>query len=139
MELLLSVSLMAILAFISAPLLATAYTKSHVSVVAQDIEHTLERAQQRTVDGRNDGVWGVAFTTTSYTLFKGTSYATREAAFDEEHTVAGSLQISATSAEVIFTYRKGLPSTIGTITVTDLDGGASTSIEVNASGVADLL
>ena len=94
---------------------------------------TLRRAEVLAQGGRGDAPWGVTIATTSVTLFKGASYASRDMRYDEVYTVNTPVTISGIS-EVDFALFTGTPNIVGTTTITSTNARATT-ITINAKGV----
>lgn len=92
----------------------------------------LRKAQTYALSSKENSNWGVQYTGNTITLFKGTSYAARDTAWDEIYESNANLSISGPN-EIVFTKMSGLPSTTGTITIT----GVSTSktVTINSQGV----
>lgn len=131
LELLLSVAIISLLAGISLPVYRTLIKKNDLDVATNTIVSSLRRAQtlSRAVDG--DISWGLNAQNGSITLFKGTTYAARDANFDEIFEVPSTISISG-QAETVFTKFYGLPQTTGTINLST--EGDSKSISINAKG-----
>ncbi len=92
----------------------------------------LRRAQSLSTSGYNNSAWGVAIATSSVTLFKGTSFATRDTSFDELYTPSAELYVSGLS-EVMFATYTGLPTAAGTTTI-DTDNTLPKNILINEKG-----
>jgi hypothetical protein len=93
----------------------------------------LRRAEALSVAGRNDSPWGVAIATSSIVLFKGSSYASRDATYDDQY--AGSLGFLVSGVtEVDFAKFTGLPNTTGTTTITDILNTISRTVYINGKG-----
>lgn len=60
--------------------------------------------------------YGVQFNPTSYTLFRGASYATRNTAYDETYQIASAITVTGPS-EVVFQQFSGKPATNSTVIV----------------------
>ncbi|MBI4599166.1 type II secretion system protein [Candidatus Uhrbacteria bacterium] len=100
----------------------------------QAVEDVLRRAQERTVNGDQGGVWGVHLESDRATLFQGTSYVERDLDVDEVRVFPSSVRASGLS-DVVFQIRTGETAQTGTITLTVPDAGRSVSLEVNANGL----
>ena len=79
-------------------------------------------------DGKN---WGVYVQSGSFTLYAGTSYASRSSAMDELHAVAPSFSLSGMT-DIPYSAR-GVPSSAGIVTITRT-GTTPQSIQINAAG-----
>lgn len=74
---------------------------------------------------------GVHFDETQYVLFRGSSYAARDAAYDQAFPLSGGLSASSTVADIIFSP---LEATTAPATVSLSDGSKSLSISFNSEG-----
>jgi prepilin-type N-terminal cleavage/methylation domain-containing protein len=133
LEVLLSVAAIAIIAGISVPLYQSFQNRNDLDIAAVSTAQTLHRAQAlaQAVDG--DTSWGVNIQSGSITLFKGTSYAARDTAYDEVFDVPTSIAPSGIS-EIIFAKFTGLPQITGTITFTS-NNNETRNITINAKGM----
>jgi type II secretory pathway pseudopilin PulG len=125
------VSITAIIFVMGAPITVDFFSSQQLSDQTLNMMTILRRAQ---VDARtqlNDLDHGVYFTSGSYTLFSGPSYATRTTSYDEVFTVPSEVSTSGIS-EVVFTKLTGVPSTISTLSVTQ--GSTTKQISINAMG-----
>ena len=131
LELLLSVAIVALLAGLSLPVYRTLMQKNDLDIATTTIAQSLRRAQilSQAVDG--DTTWGVNAQSNNIVIFKGTSYATRDATFDETFDVPTTIGISG-STEIVFAKFTGLPQTTGTINLSTAND--SRSVTINAKG-----
>ncbi len=133
LEVLLSVTLIAIIAGISVPVYQSFQVKNDLEVTANTIAQTLRRAQtlSRAVDG--DISWGVSTQNQKITLFKGAGYASRDSSFDEIFDFPKSITPSGTG-EVVFSKFSGeLVSTV-TISLTS-SNNETKNITINPKGI----
>lgn len=91
----------------------------------------LRRAQVKSQGVVNDSQWGVYVTTTGATVFRGTSYASRTASFDETFPFPVSVTVTGTT-EYVYTKFEGAVQTTGTTTLTYM--GSSKIIGINERG-----
>jgi prepilin-type N-terminal cleavage/methylation domain-containing protein len=135
-EMLLSVSIITLLVGMSVPIYATFVGRNDLEVTRQGIVESLRRAQTyaRAVEG--DSAWGVAVVSGKAVVFKGTSYATRDAAFDENIIINNTITTSGLS-EVVFTKLSGTPGTTGTTTLTQATTNDSRTVSINAKGTVE--
>lgn len=132
-ELLLSVAMISIIAGISLPVYVSFQTRNELATTSSAVVEMLRRAQNYARTGVNDSQWGVAVASSTTTLFKGSSYASRDTSYDEVLTLAGSLTASGLG-EVVFAELTGVPSTTGTITLTSSTNDTDV-LTLNAKGV----
>ena len=91
----------------------------------------LRRARTRAMNNINQADHGFYISTTTYTVFEGSSYASRSQGFDEAFPRSGGATISGPS-EVVFAAIEGASNTSGTISVASGKGKAD--ILVNSEG-----
>ena len=82
--------------------------------------------------GRQNGSWGVTINSGAIILYQGTSFVSRNSAFDERFTLNPNISITGLS-EINFTKVTGLPNDTPTITVSG--NGTTKSITINSQGV----
>lgn len=108
--------------------------RGNLDAAAREFASSARYAQARSQAGAFDAAWGVNVAAGSITLFRGATYATRTAAYDETASIPQGFVVSGTSE---FAFAKGTGrTTAGTLTLTD-SGGASKSIAVNGFGRVD--
>lgn len=134
-EMLLSVAVIALLTGLSVPVYATFNARNDLDISEQSTVEALRRAQTyaRSVEG--DSQWGVSIQTDKAVLFKGASYATRNAAFDETTTYGAG--VNSTASEVVFAKLSGAPSTTGSVTLTQTSTNDTRAVSINAKGMVE--
>lgn len=132
-EMLLSVAIISILVGTSLPVYVSFQTRGDLEIATQSIADMLRRAQTYTRGVSGDSQWGVAVQSGSATLFKGASFATRDATYDETTVISPNTAVSGLS-QVVFTKLTAAPSTTGTITLTANTNDVRT-ITINAKGM----
>lgn len=147
-ELLVVVAIFVILSATALPAFNIFRKKSDVSNSAQELIAALRLAQSKTVSSENASQWGIYFnastTPNSYTVFKGVSYASRDAGLDEVNLLSSKTEIYEISlaggaAEVVFGRLKGDTEQAGTIKLRSVQDAAETkSITINSMGLAVL-
>lgn len=132
-ELLLSVGIISMLAGLSLPLYASFYNRTNLDTATDQVAHALRRAQTFSRAANGDTTWGVRVQSGSAVVFKGATYAARDATYDE---IISLNNITPTGlSEVVFTKLYGVPSTTGTITLTETTINESKAIELNVKGL----
>jgi len=133
LEILLSIAVISLIAGISIPIYQSFQVRNDLDIATVEIAQSLRRAQilSQAVDG--DTSWGVSVQSASITLFKGTSYAARDTAFDELFDVPTSITPSGVS-EIVFSKFFGNPQTIGTVTLTS-NANETRTITINEKGM----
>lgn len=107
--------------------------RANLDAAATGIVSSARRAQNLARGSNGDSDWGISAQPGSIVLFRGTSYAARDAAYDEIIDIASSLTLSGTTEFRFLTF-SGLPSASGTITYSAPQGGASRNITINEKG-----
>ena len=108
-EILIVVGIIAILASFSFSVGLNFYKSQQLETQAQEILQTLRRAQSKAMSIELDSTFGVYLTDDNYTLFKGTSYATRDVQYDEVFDLPQIINVSGLS-EVVFSKVEGIPN-----------------------------
>lgn len=131
-ELLLSAALIAIIAGLSAPVYQSFQVKNDLDIAQNTAGQTLRRAQILSQSVNGDVSWGVKIQNGSIVLFKGASYAARDAGFDEIFDVPPSI-IPSGLTEIIFAKFSGLSQSAGTAFLTASTGEIK-MITINEKG-----
>lgn len=131
-EMLLCVAVLGCIFAFSNPIYALFQTRNDLDIASDTVANELRSAQTfaQAVDG--DIEWGVYVQNTGVTLFKGSTYATRDTTYDQVATFTSSMTVSGPT-EIIFSKVFGLPSTTGTITLTSPNNETRT-VAINAKG-----
>lgn len=132
-EMLLSVAIISMLVGISLPVYVPFQTRNELEITTQTIADMLRRAQTYARGVNGDSQWGVAVQSGDATLFKGTSFATRDTAYDETSAISPATAVSGLG-EVVFAKLTATPSTTGTITLTASTNDVRT-ITINGKGM----
>lgn len=140
-EVLIAIGIIAVLAAISVPTANVFLSRTELNSEALKITDSLRRARSQAMSGREDSAWGVHFTSSNYTVFRGSSYNPSEA-FNETFTLPGILTLSAITingggSDIIFNRVTGSTSTFGTTTIQS-DSSDSRTIVVNSEGTINL-
>ena len=132
-EVMLSLAILAILAGISTPIYQSFQVRNDLDIAAVTIAQSMRRAQtlSQAVDG--DNTWGVDVQSGSITVYKGASYAARDATYDELFDMPTSITPSGIGG-VVFAKFTGLPQTIGAIILTS-NANETRTITINSKGV----
>ncbi len=134
-EMLLSITIIAILVGVSGPVYNSFVVRNDLDVTGQQIVQSLRRAQTYARSMEDDTAWSVEIQTSAATLFQGTNFGGRDATFDEEVTIPASITRSGLT-EVQFAKFTGLPNTTGTITLTS-NTNETRTITINAKGMVN--
>lgn len=131
-ELLLSVTIIGILVGLSLPVYNSFAARNDLDLAGQQVAGTLRRAQTYARGMDDDSAWSVRIQPTIVTLFKGTTFGTRDTNYDETLSLPGSVTVSGLS-EVQFSKLTATPNTTGSITLTS-NANDSRTITINAKG-----
>lgn len=134
LEVLLSVAILGIIAGISLPIMASFNGRNDLDVTTQSIAMQLRRASTYSRGANSDSQWGVHAQSDSVTLFRGTTYASRDTSYDETTPIPNSFTISGIN-DVIFSKVDGSPTSSGSITLTNTNSNETRTITVNAKGM----
>ncbi|MEK7153508.1 MAG: type II secretion system protein [Patescibacteria group bacterium] len=131
-EALLSVAIIGLLVGMSLPIYQSFQTRNDLDITTQSVADMLRRAQTYARGVSGDSQWGVAIQSGAATLFKGASFAARDAAYDEATIIPSTTNVSGVS-EVLFSKLAGAPSTTGSITLTSSND--TRVVTINAKGM----
>ncbi len=136
-EMLLSVGIIAMLAGLSLPLLASYQNRNDLDLTTQSLIQALRRAQTYAQSGKDDSQWGIEIQSTAITLFKGAVFASRDTAYDETQAISPGTNVSGLT-EVLFAKFTGAITTTpiagDTITLTNVNNDTRT-VTINAKGM----
>ncbi|TSC55426.1 MAG: Uncharacterized protein G01um101418_910 [Parcubacteria group bacterium Gr01-1014_18] len=132
LEALLSVSVVAILALVAFPISIQFQNRTGLDIASYSFTQSLRSAQTLAQASSGDSSWGVKADTGSILLFKGSSYASRDTAYDQISSIYESIILSGVT-EVIFAKFTGLPQTTGTLILTS-PNNETRSVTINSKG-----
>lgn len=118
-ELLITIAIAAIVGALVATSYRSYQIRSNLDVAATQTTQALQRTQLRAQSGEEVAAWG--YDVESGTIFLGTDYATRDAAFDETVPLPSGITVSGIT-EVYYTPLYGVPSIAGDIILTTSNG-----------------
>ena len=114
LEILIIIAVIAILISLTIPLGLDFYRSQQLETQSQGVIQALRRAQLKAMSVEDDSGFGVYLTNDNYTLFKGNSYATRDADYDEIFDLPKIINVSGLT-EVVFSKLEGKPNETGNI------------------------
>jgi len=133
-ELLLVITIIAILGATVVPVSTNLLQRHFLKNKTNELVNSLSTARLNAMLSKEDSQWGVKTTSTQMILFKGSSYAGRDTAFDLVYDLPAT--ISVTEIEVVFSKLTGDPSQTLSVTVSSqID---SKTITMNAVGVVNV-
>ncbi len=134
-ELLLSVVTISLIAGISMPVYVSYQNRNELESKVFELTGMIRRAQMYARSGSGDSQWGVNVQSgVSATLFKGTSYATRDTAEDEILVLPSSISTSGLS-NILFTKLEGDPTTSGSVTLLSASINQSKTVTITSGGM----
>lgn len=101
----------------------------------QTIRNELVAARDEAMSGRDGSAWGVAFGTSTAVFFKGSTYGSRDTAFDLVNPFAPRMVITG-PLEIVFAPPFGNAIATGTISIAN--GTHDASITVNRYGMIEV-
>ena len=131
-EMLVVLATLGIIAAVGMPVYYTVQGRNDSDGAVQTTVLSLRRAQLLSEGSGGDSVWGVHMATGTVTVFRGASYATRAATFDEINDMSPAIVPSGLN-DVTYSKVYGLPSATGTITIRSSADGTRT-ITINTKG-----
>ncbi len=131
LETIMTLAAIAIVAGLSMPLVIGLQNRNELDIATQVLVSSLRRAQVLSMAMDGDSSWGVKIVQGSATVFRGASYASRTATYDEPYAMSAAVTVSGTD-EVVFSKLTGEPaaSAITNLTVS----GQTWVVEVNTKG-----
>ena len=135
LEVILSISLIGLLAGLSVPVYNSFQAKNDMDNTAGSVAQYLRRAELSAISGKSDSGWGVKIEAEQLTFFRGTDFANRDQNFDEISLFPSTVAVSG-SDEFSFQKFFGLPINIGTSTLTN-SSGETRSIGVHDGGMIE--
>lgn len=116
LEILLTMALISVLFALSMPIMQTFQFRNEVQTATSIVAQSLRSAQLLARAGKNDSAWGVRLGSGLVTVFRGTSYASRDNSFDLKYQVSNKIAFSGIT-ETYFNKLTGTPNTSGSITI----------------------
>ena len=135
-EILLVVAIIAIIGATSISMGTGFLTRNNLKNKTNELVSSLAVARISSISGKEDSPWGVNINSSSITLFAGTSYATRDSAFDQNFSIPSSIDISV--VEIVFNKLTGNPNSTANIVISGSGVDANTVI-VNEVGSVDVI
>lgn len=143
-ELLVVLGLTVTLAALAVPLFFNWQSQSGLDTAAQELIGAIREAQARAMAGDGASPWGVYFDDAAagdrFVLFRGASFATRDAAFDQATGLPPSVTYDAVlvagGEAVVFTRGRGTTGNTGSVTLRSSEGRTA-ELRVNAAGAVN--
>lgn len=136
MEMLLVAGILGIITVICVPIYASLENTNGLDVATNTLVQDLYQAQMLSRSETHSSPWGVAISAANQTitLYAGTSYTSRNSAYDTVFTFPTTSTTSGLS-EVDFSKFTGLPQSTGSITLKS--GNTTNTVTINSFGMVD--
>lgn len=131
-EVVLSIAIVVLIFGIAAPVYQDYQIRNGIDTGVNTIVENLRRAQTLSMAIDGDSNWGVSILNNEITLFKGTSFVTRDINFDEVSDILSVISSSGLD-EIVFSKLNGLPNTTGVINLSA--SGNVRTISINEKGI----
>lgn len=131
LEILLVIGIISILLVFIVPVSLDFYKSQQLEIQTQSLVQTLRRAQSKAMAIELDSSFGVFISNQNYILFKGNSYLTRDAQYDETFDLPEIIEPSGLS-EVVFLKFEGKPNVTGNVILTS--NSDTRTININEIG-----
>lgn len=135
LEMMLSVAMFTIILGMTLPMLRTFTVRNDLDVTTSTIVQNLRRAQAlaRVADG--DMPWGLHMLSGNSVIYKGATYLTRDASYDDVTAITPSILVEGLQ-DIVFTKVTGIPQSTGAMTLTSQTNEIRT-ITINQKGMID--
>jgi prepilin-type N-terminal cleavage/methylation domain-containing protein len=132
-EMLLSVVIIGMLVGLSLPFYRSFQSRADADTTAESITNMLRRGQAYARGMQGDSTWSVRIQSTSATLYKGATFASRDTTLDETTPIPTAITVTGLT-DITFSKLSATPSTTGNITLTATSNDIRT-ITLNAEGM----
>jgi Tfp pilus assembly protein FimT len=142
LEMLITVGIVTALFLAAVPSFWNFLNTYQMDALANDLAQVLRLAQQKSMSGEADDVWSVHLVSGSggsFTLYRGSTYASRDTNYDEVHDLPSSLTLTYTvpDADITFVKIEGTTTDTGDVTITWPGSGEFWTVNVNEVGRVD--
>ncbi|MCA9385414.1 prepilin-type N-terminal cleavage/methylation domain-containing protein [Candidatus Dojkabacteria bacterium] len=137
-ELIMVMGMLIIISSFAIPYSLNIVSRRNVQDATEDIASNLWRQQQNAYSGNENKNYGISFTENGYTIFKWEDGNPNETQADitlETGITITNITFDDLSSEITFGEGEILPSTFGSLDVTD--GGNTFQVTINAQGLID--
>lgn len=132
-ELILVIAILSFISLLSSPFYSRFLLQNAVDNTVDELSSSLRKAQTYSMAGKQGSTWSVNSSSSTITLYKGISFASRNPVFDEKFSVNPNVSVSGMTTDISYARATGLPSSTPTITVSS--GNNSKTITINSQGV----
>lgn len=134
LEVLLVIAILAIVTAVSIPSYGKFINMNSINTQADELRKNIRFAQQQAEAGKYHSDHGVHFTSSSYTIYTGSSYNSRDQSKDKTYNLNKRMEIDS-FFDLHFHRDTGKPSTTGTIIVENKITKDSMGIKINEYGL----
>ncbi len=134
-EMLLSVALLGGILAIGAPVYNSFLINNNLNEAVTGLVADLRYARTLSMSVDGDSIWGVRINTGEIVLFKGATYVSRDASFDQITNIATNIT-STGDSEITFKKLTGLPNATTSFTFQNTNNQA-VNVSVNNKGLID--
>jgi len=115
-ELLIVITMILLMVGLAIPFYGNQVNRSNVETTALELQQNLRTAKTKALSGESNSAWGVYIDSDKYILYQGSSYASRNTAYDQITQTEGTVVLTGLS-EINFSKVKALPDNTGVINV----------------------
>lgn len=133
-EMILVLAIITIISAVSLPLYLSLSNANQLDSATGALVQDIYQAQSFSRNQSRDSGWGVAVNGQVITLFSGSSYASRNSAYDITYTVPSSVKLTGSSS-VVFSKLYGLPTAGAAFGLTN--SNKSVTVVVNSKGMVE--
>ncbi|MFA6307253.1 MAG: type II secretion system protein [Patescibacteria group bacterium] len=133
LEMILVIAVIGILSGITLPSYNKFQNSNNLELATMELVQALRRANLLSLASSRDSSWGVFLSSGQITLFKGSSYLSRDINYDENYNISDIIQISGLS-EVVFAKFSASPQSTGTINFS-INANTNKTITINSRGI----
>jgi type II secretory pathway pseudopilin PulG len=134
-EVVLYIAILSLVFALSMPFYQTLQNRNELDITANTLAQSYRRAELLSQASDGDSTWGVKMENGKITMFKGTSFATRDQNLDETFAVAPSITFTGTD-EMVFAKVTGQPAAAGSLTLTSPNNETRT-VTINSKGIVN--
>jgi prepilin-type N-terminal cleavage/methylation domain-containing protein len=135
-EMILALAMLFVLFGIASPFYQKYQSKNDLDLATITVVQNLRRVQTLAQGMDANSSWGLYVGNSQIVVFRGTSYAARNSAFDEIF-VLPDVVVPSGLSEIVFTKFTGLPASVGTVTLTNTSINEVKNITINSKGMVD--
>ena len=132
-ELMLVISLIALLSGLSISVYSSTQTKNDLNIAVSTFVNDARNAQIKARLSNQDDAWGVKIEQSQIILFKGNNFSSRDQSYDQISKISPNITYSGLS-DFSFAKVTGLPVVPGSVTLSNVSG-QNLTINISSNGV----